>query len=234
MNTKKGFNSVPITEIVFDGLEREFSFLTVKGEITTKYKNKSKKLLTKTRNNLIKKLEKGVKDDFKKQIPTNAIKILKKSIEEKPQKIFKKPVKSGNIELLQLRSKVILEARLKGLSDAEIKSLISEEFDISPQHVSTEILRVEQEIRQCAIVSHEEILLSHTARYEHLYGRFREENIDQYALKALKCKEDIVGLHNQTVNIQINNYIDNDFDIGFLPKEKQQRLKELLTKVKVR
>ncbi len=230
---KKGFTGTPITEIANDKTKKVFFFLlTYKNGKVKRYENSNFKELEKKRKEVSDREAMRVKKAFEKKIPKEDIQILKKSAGEGRGK-KKTVVRSGNIELLQLRKKVILEAKIKGLSDIQIKSLISTEFEISEVHVSREIALIEEEIRSQAIVSHEEILLSHLTKYELLYSKFKEEGADAYALKALRNKENVAGLHDQTVNIQINNYMESEFSINLLPKEKQERLKELLTKVKV-
>lgn len=230
---KQGFTENPVTEISADKENRNYFFVVSSSKKTERFQDTSFKRLSKKRDEIILKLKETSVEKFLKSIPREDIKVLKKSLAVKKVPICKTPIVSGNIELLQLRRKIILEARLKGLSDLQIQEIVSQEFDVSPQRVVSEILKVEEEIRQCAIVSHEEILLSHTERYEYLYSKFREDGFDPYALRALKNKESILGLHDQTVNIQVNNYIGSEFDTRFLSPEKKERLIELLSKINV-
>jgi len=230
---KKGYTGTPITEIANDKEKKMFFFLlTQKNGEVKRYEDVNFKKLEKKRKQVIDKEEAKERKKFESKIPKEDIKILKKSAGEgRGQKTT--VVRSGNIELLQLRRKVVLEAKIRGLSDVHIKQLVAAEFEISEVHAAREIAHVEDEIRTQAIVSHEEILLSHLTKYESLYSKFREEGVDAYALKALKNKENIAGLHDQTVNIQINNYMDSEFSVNTLSVDKQKRLKELLTKIKV-
>lgn len=233
MAPQKKFTGIPITEIANDKDKKKFFFLvTRKNGKVIRHEDVNFKKLEIKRKIIFDREEAKERKKFETKIPKEKIKVLKKSAGEgRGQKTT--VVRSGNIELLQLRKKVILEAKIKGLSDIQIKDLISAEFEISLSHVSREISLIEDEIRNQAIVSHEEILLSHLTKYENLYAKFREEGADAYALKALRSKENVAGLHDQTVNIQVNNYMDSEFSINILSGEKQKRLKELLIKVKV-
>jgi len=230
MPAKKEFTGVPLSEIANDKEKKIFFFLrTYKNGKVKRYEDKNFKALAKTRQELLDKEAAKAKKAFEKKLPKAEIKVLKKS----SVKGGLGSTSGGNTELMMLRRKIILEAKMKGLGDMQIKDLISAEFGISLVHVSKEISLAEEEIRKSSIVTHEEILLSHIDRFETLYSKFREEGADSYALKALRSKENVAGLHDQNVNIQINNYMDREFNIDILPAEKQHRLKELLSKIKV-
>lgn len=225
---------VPVTEIEHDKDNKEFFFVaTVNGE-DCHYSNKSVKKLKAERDELIQKLKEEVKNEFKGTSSIKKLQVLKKSKEKKAGRVFKTDTKVGNIEYMQMRRKIILEGKLRGLEKSEIVSVIQEEFELSYPRIMSEILEVDKEIMNHSIITHEEILTSHLYRYEELYKKFREENVDGYAMRALKCKEAIAGLHDQTVNIQINNFLDKEFDVKLLDKDEQKRLKTLLSKVIVR
>ena len=229
----KKYTGTPITEIANDKEAKKFFFLVTYGDGKTKrYTHSNFKALENKRKEIFESEEMKAKEELRKSLPKKKIAKLRSNGHKRttPTQVV---VRTGNTELLQLRKKVILEAKIKGLSDIQIKELVSSEFDTSPLNVSREIAIIENEIRTQAIVSHEEILLSHLSKYEILYGKFREEGADSYALKALRSKENVAGLHDQTVNIQVNNYMDSEFSINILPKEKQTRLMELLTKIRV-
>jgi superfamily I DNA/RNA helicase len=56
---------------------------------------------------------------------------------------------------------------------------------------------------------------------------------DRMALKTLRHKENLNGLHNQTMNIQINNFDEsiNSYDMNKLTYNERKQLKQILDKV---
>lgn len=230
----KGFTGKIITEIERDEETGKWFFLLKqKNGEPKRYESVDKGRLRRRRKDVVAREDEKAAKQFEKKMPKEKIEKLKKSASGKTTEEAV-VARSGNVELLQTRKKVILEGKIKGLSDAQIKILVSNEFGVSQIVVAREINAIEEQIRAHAIVSHEEILLSHMNKYEALYAKFREDGADAYALRALRNKENVAGLHDQTVNIQVNNYIDSEFSINLLSAEKQKRLKELLLKVRVK
>lgn len=232
--SKKVYTGRAYSDVEQDEETKKFFFLlTYKNGNVRKFEDGNKARLTQKREEMIKKEE--LKDDkeFRDKMPKEDIEKLKDSGPERKTDT-QVVVRSGNTEMLQLRKRVIMEAKMKGFSDIQIKKMISEEFEISEVHVSREINLCEAEIRNYAIVTHEEILLSHVERYEQLYHKFKSDGAEHHALRALRLKEGVVGLHDQVVNIQINNFFAAEYDTNQMPVEKRARLKQLLSKVKVR
>ncbi len=222
---------VPVTEVEYDRSNKEYFFVAVISNEDCRYTDKDKKKLLEKRKEIVIELKEIIKEEIKKKTNTNEVAILKKSKEKTKGSYFKSDVKIGNTEYMQMRRKIILEARLRGLEKPEIVSVIREEFDIGEGAIAQEISNVDKEIKEYSIITHEEVLLSHINKYEELYKKFREEGMDSYAMRALRCKESIMGLHDQTVNIQINNFLDKEFDIKLLNKDEQKKLKTLLNKI---
>lgn len=241
MSGKKSYNKgKPYTGRAYSKAEKDeekdtfFFLLTYKNGRTKRFEDKNLQRLKVLREEMIRKEEEKDRKKFVEGMPKKEIKKLSRSAHERPKGSNQPVVRSGNVELLQLRKKVIMEAKMKGFSDIQIKDIISQEFGISPSHISREINLCEAEIRNFAVVTHEEILLSHTTRYEKLYSKFKADGAENSALRALRLKEGVAGLHDQTVNIQINNFFAAEFNVNQLSSAQRTRLEQLLSKIKVR
>lgn len=81
----------------------------------------------------------------------------------------------------------------------------------------------------------------HIHRYEELYRLLTELNADNIAMKALAQKEKLMGFHREGFHMKVSSgevnsvqlqTIDSDYNARKLPKEKQDRLTELMNKAR--
>lgn len=138
---------------------------------------------------------------------------------------------------VQERRKKILNDFLEGKSKKSIIEEVSESSDITVHQVNKDFEAIENQIGKFRDSELLNILNLHLIRYEEIYLFYTNEMPNNtLAMQALNAKEGLMGLHKPEINMQVNNnerVIEHqDYNVGKLAPEEQQRLEILLSKCK--
>jgi len=144
--------------------------------------------------------------------------------------------KSTKKEVQERRQKILSDL-LEGKSKKNILQEVSESADITVHQVSKDLEAIENQIGKFRDSELLNILNLHLIRYEEIYLFYTNEMPDQsMAMQALNAKESLMGLHKPEMNMQVNNnekVIEHqDYNVGKLAPQEQQRLEILLSKCK--
>lgn len=133
--------------------------------------------------------------------------------------------------------KEIIARKLSGESLYEITKNIGTEFQLSNLAVGKHVVDAMQQIKERTAEQIDEILELHLSRYEELYRWFKTNGYLKFAVKALRAKEGLMGIGQDTVvGVQVNNYFgvegsSNSYHIDQLKEEQKKRLSLLMKKI---
>lgn len=100
----------------------------------------------------------------------------------------------------------ILSMIVDGCKFHEITKTLVQGYKMKVQSAHKEIYRAYRIIHSFSAQHYEDIVELHLNRYEEFYRIFRKEGIPRLAMRALRYKEELQGIHNDIVSIQINNF----------------------------
>ena len=115
-------------------------------------------------------------------------------------------IESYNLEIIYQRHKEILADIIEGMPSKEIEKKYAEIYNLSTNTVQMDISKVTKQIKEYSMHHHQDVVAVHMERYEMFFRRFRELGNDTFAMKCLRLKENLYGIHNEVVTMQINNY----------------------------
>jgi hypothetical protein len=153
-----------------------------------------------------------IKDFIKKQ--KNASKeVIEQNTQNIPQNKTEKIV--GGITYLQdnpaalkQRRALIQQLKLQGHPLESILTQVSQKFGVGIETIRTECINISNEIAKNSAIKYQEVISLHSLRYEELYKRFMLKNNHSLAMKMLRLKENLLGIHNEVVDIQINSMVE--------------------------
>ena len=139
----------------------------------------------------------------------------------------------NNLSKYKLLEEVI-KFRLQGLTSLQIKE--NHYPQLSQQEFDYLFIQAGDRIRE---INDNEVLSTrvlHNQRYEMLYDWFLENDFDTNAMKMLENSERLLGLHSNSVGLNINNLVEkkqdnvNIYNYKNLTDSEHGRLKELWEK----
>lgn len=132
----------------------------------------------------------------------------------------------------------IIRRKLGGDTLSTIIKDLSLQFNTSRMNIGIYLPEAANQIKQRAALIIEDVLELHLNRYEKLYKWLSEKGFIRNAVKVLKAKEALMGVGNDIVGVQINNFMGDiranfsSHDISKLDKKQRMKLLELYKKLK--
>lgn len=132
-----------------------------------------------------------------------------------------------------------LDLRLKGYLPADVIEILKLQYPTLTDK-DFNYIRSEVNLSICKMAEDDmfDLVTKHIVRYEKIYHWFRTNKLYDEASNILFLKEKLVGLHNQSVDLEINNIIgdetelSSEYDINKLSETEKQRMMFLLDKAK--
>lgn len=164
-----------------------------------------------------------------------------KRITKKISRKYDLPIKEQAIE--QIPQQLILDLldlKLKGESGHIMRLYILKQYPQFTEGMIT--MAMNQMYKDLNSMSQEnifDIVSKHIIRYEEIYKWFRERNLTQEANIVLTAKEKLMGLHNDNVEIEINNIFgetedeNKQFNEMLLSSDELERFHFLINKASV-
>lgn len=131
----------------------------------------------------------------------------------------------------------ILKMKLEGITYNIILDTIKEEFKCSRIAAAFYYQKTIDVMKDLSLELSQQTLHLHLQRYEDLYNWFQKNNFTKLAIKAMNQREKLIGLHNESVEIEMNTFLlpeqkDIAYEINQLDQGQKIRLGKLLGKAK--
>lgn len=144
------------------------------------------------------------------------------------------------------RRRELFEKLLEGqLHDDSEKEKVAKKYGVSLIQIKRDIDAMRDKMKETRTQNLPEVVNLHVERYEWMWRTLRKlEKEGMYAraalLKVMKCKERMLGWHNENFSLEVVNNVLNEvengtetnYDFTNLVKDKKKRLRELLAKCK--
>lgn len=132
-----------------------------------------------------------------------------------------------SLQEVSLRRTDVLEQMLLGYSRQHIIAYISNEYGVRKDAIDGDMAFCRKEMMEIATKQREEAMDIHLNRYELIYNKAMNPDLPQLgeAMKALKAKELILGMHKDTPTVQVNT-----LNLSGVETTDLKQIKEILIK----
>jgi hypothetical protein len=131
-----------------------------------------------------------------------------------------------------------IEGLIKGYDKIELLNMMVKSYPEMPSdEIETCIRRAYNIIKDTTLTEIDKIIPMHVEIYEKIYAEFDDLYYIPGKLAALRGKEKLLSMHNESTSIEVHNELNIEveasekYDLGKLTEQEQSRLEELMKKI---